>query len=94
MKWGKLPPDRPFRDQKEFIKMLKFALIAFVLTVATLSAPASAYTQNEQQACQDDAFRLCNHAIPDEQKVKACFIANMRKLSPGCRKVFQRPRHR
>jgi len=74
--------------------MRKLALIAFVLTVATLSAPASAYTQEEQRACQDDAFRLCNHAIPDEQKVKACFIANMKKLSPGCRKVFQRPRRR
>ena len=74
--------------------MRKLALIAFVLTAATLAAPASAYTQNEQQACPDDAFRLCNHAIPDEQKVKACFIANMKKLSPGCRKVFQRPRRR
>jgi hypothetical protein len=45
MKWGKLLPDRPFRDQKEFLKMRKFALIAFVLTVATLAAPASAYTR-------------------------------------------------
>jgi hypothetical protein len=74
--------------------MQKLALIAFVLTVATLSAPASAFTQEEQQACQDDAFRLCSQAIPDEQRVKACFIANMRKLSPGCRKVFQRPRRK
>ena len=74
--------------------MRKFALIAFVLTVASLSAPASAYTQEEQAACQDDAFRICNHAIPDEQKVKACFLANMKKLSPACRRLFQRPRRR
>ena len=74
--------------------MRKLAWIAFTLAVITLSAPASAYTQEAQQACQDDAFRLCNNAIPDEQKVKACFIANMRKLSPGCRKVFQRPRNK
>ena len=74
--------------------MRKFALIAFVLTVVTLSAPASAYTQEAQQACQDDAFRLCNDAIPDEQKVKACFMANMRRLSPACRRQFQRPRRR
>lgn len=74
--------------------MRKFALIAFVLTLATFAAPASAYTQEEQAACQDDAFRICNHAIPDEQKVKACFLANMKKLSPACRRVFQRPRRR
>ena len=74
--------------------MRKLALIAFVLTVATFSVPASAYTQEAQQACQDDAFRLCNHAIPDEQKVKACFLANLKKLSPACRRQFQRPRRR
>jgi hypothetical protein len=72
--------------------MQKLIAIAFALTVIGFAAPASAYTQEEQQACQDDAFRLCNHAIPDEQRVKACLISNMRRLSPQCRRLFNRGR--
>ena len=72
--------------------MQKLIAIAFVLTVVILAGPASAYTQEEQQACQDDAFRLCGQLIPDEQRVKACLISNMRRLSPQCRRQFQRGR--
>jgi hypothetical protein len=63
----------------------------FVLTGLALLSPssASAYTQAEQQACQDDAFRLCNDAIPDERRVKACLLHNMRRLSPACRRAFR-----
>jgi hypothetical protein len=74
--------------------MRTLALIALLLTAATPASAAPAYSPEDQRACQDDAFRLCNHAVPDEQKVKACFMANFRKLSPGCRRVFQRGRHR
>jgi hypothetical protein len=72
--------------------MKKLVAIAFVLTVVVLAAPAAtqAYTQEEQMACQDDAFRLCGQFIPDEQRVKACLIANMSRLSPACRRMFQR----
>ena len=74
--------------------MQKLVAIAFVLTVIAFSAPASApahaYTEEERQACEADAFRLCNHAIPDEQRVKACLIANMSRLSPACRRMFRR----
>ena len=72
--------------------MPKLIAIALVLTVIVLPGTASAYTQEEQQACQDDAFRLCGQLIPDEQRVKACLIANMRNLSPQCRRMFQRGR--
>jgi hypothetical protein len=74
--------------------MQKLIAIAFVLTVTGLAAPAPAfaYTQDEQMACQDDAFRLCGNAIPDEQRVKSCLIANMRRLSPQCRRMFNRGR--
>ena len=76
--------------------MRTLALIALLLTAAA-AMPASAapvYLPEDQRACQDDAFRLCNHAVPDEQKVRACFMANFRKLTPGCRKVFQRGRRK
>jgi hypothetical protein len=71
--------------------MQKLVATAFVLTVIAFSAPAHSYTEEERMACQDDAYRLCGQAIPDEEKVKACLIANMSKLTPACRRMFQRP---
>lgn len=76
--------------------MHRLVAIGFVLAViayaAPASAPALAYTEEERMACQDDAFRLCGHAIPDQERVKACLIANMSKLSPACRRMFNRGR--
>ena len=66
-----------------------FGLIGFVLTLSILSGPAGAYTEDQRAACQDDAFRLCASAIPDEQRVKACMVANMQRLSPACRRMFR-----
>jgi hypothetical protein len=73
---------------------LKLIATAFLLTGLWLlsPSPAAAYTQAEQQACQDDAFRLCGDFIPDERRVKACLISKMRRLSPACRRIFQRAR--
>ena len=71
--------------------------LVFVLSVIGLSTPASAYTQDQQMACQDDAFRLCGTAIPDESRVRACLVANVRQLSPACYRIFRpqsRTRHR
>jgi hypothetical protein len=71
-------------------------LIATALVLVGLAllspSPASAYTQAEQQACQNDAFRLCGDAIPDERRVKSCMIARMRYLSPPCKRMFRRGR--
>src|SRR4051812_15637955 len=77
------------RPQRSKI-MSRLIAIAFVLTVIAFSAPSPslAYSQAEQAACQDDAFRLCGNAIPDEQRVKACLIRNMSRLSPACRRAF------
>jgi hypothetical protein len=72
--------------------MQRLVALAFVLTVIVFSAPAFAYTEEQRIACQDDAFRLCGNAIPDEQRVKACMVANLRYLSPACRRQFQRGR--
>jgi len=54
-----------------------------------LAAPAQAQqsTINPEQACRDDAFRLCNNDIPDRTKVGACLRRNARSLSKDCRTV-------
>ena len=73
--------------------MKKLIALAFVLGMTVLPGgptTAAAYDSNDQSACQDDAFRVCNHVIPDERKVKQCLLANMRRLSPQCRRAFSR----
>jgi hypothetical protein len=75
--------------------MPKAIAFAFLLSLASFTGTASAQnTPEAQQACQDDAFKFCNELIPDEGKVKACLIHNLRRLTPACRRMFSRGRRR
>ena len=65
-------------------------LRAMALSFLLWPAASRAYTPEEQQACSDDAFRLCGPEIPDVDRVTACMVRNRSQLSPGCR-VFIRP---
>ena len=79
------------------------AAAGLLLGVAvTLSTPASAQqpaaqkpTINPEQACRDDAFKLCNDFIPDRDKVGACLRRKARGLSKDCHTVVFSggPRH-
>ena len=42
------------------------------LLLALLPVAATAETQEEQQACMNDAFSVCGDAIPDRDRVAAC----------------------
>jgi hypothetical protein len=67
----------------------------FGLSLAyTAPAAAQARQIDPQQACQGDAFRLCNNFIPDRDKVGACLRKNARALSPDCRTVVVGSPHR
>jgi hypothetical protein len=63
---------------------LASALVAFI------PASASAQSQNEEQACMNDAFTVCGHAIPDRDRVAACLAQNINRISAGCRTVMAR----
>src|SRR5882757_4794663 len=63
---------------------LALALIAFV------PAAASAQSQDEQQACMNDAFTVCGNAIPDRDRVAACLAQNINRVSAPCRAVIAR----
>jgi hypothetical protein len=65
-------------------------LLAAWLSVAALPVAGQGYTPEEQQACSDDAFRLCSAEIPDVDRVTVCMVRNKSQLSPACR-VFFRP---
>ena len=60
------------------------------LSVAALPAAGQGYTPEQQQACSNDAFRLCSAEIPDVDRVTVCMVRNKSQLSPACR-VFFRP---
>ncbi|WP_300182248.1 hypothetical protein [Bradyrhizobium sp.] len=64
-------------------------MIATALCCSLLSTVAQAYTPEEQQACSNDAMRLCGPEIPDVDRITACMIARKQELSPGCRVFFR-----
>jgi hypothetical protein len=71
--------------------MTKLPLIALALVF--FGTPADAQpTPAQRQACEQDAYRLCQDAIPDEQRVRQCLVRNMRRLNPVCRGAFARKR--
>ena len=49
---------------------------------------AAAQTQDEQQACTNDAFQFCQMAIPDRNRVFQCLVDNRNSLSPACHSVM------
>jgi hypothetical protein len=65
------------------------AIVCVVLVMAPLAA--AAYTQADADACTPDAMRLCQHAIPDVDRVTQCLAQNKSNLSPACKNVFSRP---
>jgi hypothetical protein len=65
---------------------IALALAVFALTPVT----ATAETQDEQQACMNDAFSVCGDAIPDRDRVAACLARNLSRISGACRTVMLR----
>ena len=64
-------------------------MLATALSFSMLPSASDAYTPEQQQACSDDAFRLCSADIPDVDRVTVCMIRNKSQLSPGCRVYFR-----
>jgi hypothetical protein len=71
--------------------------VQVALTLAFLSLSlvvATAQTQEEQDACTNDAFTVCGEFIPDRDRVAACLAHNISKISIACRTVmlsYQKP---
>src|SRR5436190_21743336 len=62
--------------------------LAVALTLATMSTAAIAQSQEDQQACMNDAFRVCSATIPDRARTTACMIQNKSQLSAACQAVM------
>jgi hypothetical protein len=71
------------------------ALTSFVaaalVAVATSNASAGDGTAEQRWACQHDAFAFCGSEIPNVDRITACMVRNLKKLSPPCRAQFSQP---
>jgi hypothetical protein len=67
---------------------IQIALAAAMLALTPVAAIAA--SQEEQQACMNDAFNVCGDAIPDHGKVAACLAKNINRISAPCRTVMLR----
>lgn len=63
-------------------------MLATALSVSMWPAASQAYTPEQQQACTDDAMRLCGAYVPDVDRITACMVQRKSQLSPGCRAHF------
>ena len=75
------------RHRLNRLAMMSLAAAGLWLGLALTPAAAQQGTINPEQACKDDAFRLCNNFIPDRDKVGACLRRKARALSRDCRTV-------
>ena len=62
--------------------------LVVALALATFSTAAVAQTQQEQQACMNDAFRVCSATIPDRNRTVACMVQHKAELSMACQAVM------
>jgi hypothetical protein len=70
-----------------FVSASISAFVAF-MPLGSLNA---AGTTEQQQACFMDAITFCGIEIPDVQRITACMVRNIDKLSPRCRAQFGQP---
>ena len=63
--------------------MKKQIIIALVAALSGMTV-GLAQPQEGQQGCINDAFRLCQDAIPDHERVFQCLASHKDLLSAGC----------
>jgi hypothetical protein len=70
-----------------FVSISVSALATFV----PLGSVNAQGTEEQQQACFGDAIKFCGSEIPDVERITACMVRNIDKLSPRCRAQFDQP---
>ena len=62
--------------------------LALAVALTTLSTGAIAQSAEDQQACMNDAFRVCSATIPDRNRTIACMVQHKAELSQACQMVM------
>jgi hypothetical protein len=64
-------------------------VLAFAVSFSALSSRSSfAFSEQAQQMCTGDAFRLCSSDIPNIPAITACMYKHKAELSTPCRTVM------
>jgi len=61
-------------------------MLVVVVTLNWITV-ALAQSQEGQQGCMNDAFRLCQDAIPDRERVFQCLVSHKDLISAACHAV-------
>ena len=70
---------------------IRDASLVLAVSVSALSLTTNfAFSDEAEQMCTSDAFRLCSSEIPNIPKITACMIKHRADLSPGCRAVMDK----
>ena len=67
------------------------ALVVSQLALVPMSGASAQQpgTAAQKRACRPDVYRLCAAEIPSVRAIVRCLKANMSRLSPECRSVFE-----
>ena len=57
-------------------------------SAASMVSDKERMRQQAEHVCYNDVQKLCNDAIPDEDKIKACMQVKHASLSPDCAKIY------
>ena len=71
--------------------MLKSFLV-LLLGLLLIGVPRLSFAEGtaaQRKACKPDVIRLCNGPPPQYADTRSCLEANMARLSPKCRAVFE-----
>jgi len=62
--------------------------LALAVALTAISTAAVAQSAEDQQACMNDAFRVCSATIPDRTRTIACMVQHKAELSQACQMVM------
>jgi hypothetical protein len=64
--------------------MKKQFVFVLAVTLGSIGVSFAQGSQQEQEACMDDAFKFCGPAIPDRERVFNCLAQNKAVIAPRC----------
>lgn len=68
--------------------MRKYLILSIFFGLAIISSAHAQGVPGDKDACEPDAYRLCDEAVPDAVAVEKCLRTHIKSLSTACKKRF------
>ena len=75
-------------ERTDFVKQQATFVLVILFIALKVTLPALAETDEERQACVNDALQFCQDAIPDRDRVYGCLVSHMDVISTACHTVI------